>query len=69
MKNYGRLFDGVLPDAVYPHALFIKRMIEHEKHIVVLLKDEQRELFWDAEGLFNFMEPAVWKGAGKTIKA
>jgi hypothetical protein len=54
---YPRAFDVVVVDALYARADFINKVLECKKDIVVVLKDDRRELFKDAEGLFAEQEP------------
>ena len=57
VSMYPRAFDVVVVDALYASADFVNKVIEHGKDIVVVLKDDRRELFQDAEGLFAGLEP------------
>jgi hypothetical protein len=54
---YPRAFDVVVADALYARAGFINKVLVHGKDAIVVLKDDRRELFKDAEGLFADQEP------------
>lgn len=54
---YPRAFDVVVADALYARAGFINKVLAHGKDAIVVLKDDRRELFKDAEGLFADQEP------------
>jgi hypothetical protein len=66
---YGRFFDAVLGDALYAEAPFINCCLEHGKHVVVVLKGDERLLLQDARGLFSSMPPVVWTEPGGEIRA
>jgi len=55
-------------DALYLEAPFINFCVEHKKHVIVVVKDETRHLFKDAEGLFRSMSPNVWSSSNSTVK-
>jgi hypothetical protein len=57
VSMYPRAFDVVVVDALYASAGFVNKVLEHGKDVIVVLKDERRELFKDAEGLFAGQEP------------
>lgn len=54
---YPRAFDLVLADALYAKAPFFNFLLDHCKHALVVLKDERRNLYQDATGLFNVVQP------------
>ena len=58
--NYGRFFDAVSGDALYLEAPFFNFCTEHGKHVVVVIKGEDRALLQDAQGLFASMKPGLW---------
>lgn len=68
LKNYGRLIDVVSCDAIYLEAPFLKDVLEARKHFVVVLKQENRELYQDAQQLRTLKTPEVIPGAGKTSR-
>jgi Transposase DDE domain len=50
---YPRAFALVLADALYAQAPFFNFLLARGKHALVVLKDERRDLYQDATGLFN----------------
>lgn len=66
LKDYGRLVDVVSCDAIYLEAPFLKDVLAAKKHFVVVLKQENRELYQDAQQLRALKVPEVLRGAGKT---
>jgi hypothetical protein len=50
--NYPRYFDVVCGDALYFDAPFINFCLDHHKHVVVVIKGDQRLLLQDAQGVF-----------------
>ena len=52
-----RAFDLVLADALYAEAPFFNFLLAHGKHALVVLKDERRNLYQDATGLFDHVAP------------
>ena len=54
---YPRAFDLVLADALYARAAFFNFLLEHRKYVLVVLKDERRNLYQDAAGLFDSVPP------------
>jgi hypothetical protein len=57
VSTYPRAFDIVVVDALYASAGFVNKVIKHGKDVIVVLKDDRRELFQDAEGLFAGLSP------------
>jgi hypothetical protein len=55
--RYPRAFDLVLADGLYAQARFFNFLLEHRKHVLVVLKDERRNLYQDAAGLFDSVAP------------
>jgi hypothetical protein len=54
---YPRAFDVVLADALYAQAPFFNFLIQHHKHALVVLKDDRRNIYQDAQGLWKFTPP------------
>ncbi|RPJ39594.1 MAG: hypothetical protein EHM27_04080 [Deltaproteobacteria bacterium] len=69
LKPYGRFFDVVLTDAFYFGAPFVNFCTDHGKDVIMVLKNEKRLLFQDAQGLFSQMKPQTWKEPGQMIRA
>ena len=61
---YPRAFDLVLVDGLYLQACFFNFVIAHGKHVLAVLKDERRNLYQDAAGLFDLVSPV--KGTSGT---
>ena len=57
LVRYPRAFDLVLADALYAKAPFFNFLLAHRKHALVVLKDERRNLYQDAAGLFESVPP------------
>jgi hypothetical protein len=57
ISAYPRAFDLVLADALYAEAPFFNFLLSHGKHALVVLKDERRNLYQDATGLFQHVAP------------
>lgn len=68
LGDYGRLVDVVSCDAIYLEAPFLKDVLAAGKHFVVVLKQENRELYQDAQQLKALKEPQVISAAGKTSR-
>jgi hypothetical protein len=60
LLTYGRFFDAVVGDALYLEAPFFNFCIDHGKHVIAVIKGDQRALLQDAQGLFAQMEPGLW---------
>ena len=54
---YPRAFDLLLADALYGASPFFNFLIAHRKHALVVLKDDRRNLYQDAAGLFDHIQP------------
>jgi len=57
LVRYPRAFDLVLADGLYAQARFFNFLLEHHKHVLAVLKDERRNLYQDAAGLFDSVSP------------
>ncbi len=60
LLKYGRFFDAVVGDALYLEAPFFNFCTDHGKHVVAVIKGDQRALLQDAQGLFSQMKPRLW---------
>ena len=69
VKTYGRLFGVVLGDALYFNAPFFNLCIDLGKDVITVLKDEDRVLFQDAQGVFSLTAPQVWEEPNQKIQA
>jgi hypothetical protein len=54
---YPRAFDLLLADALYAKAPFFNFLLDHGKHALVVLKNEERDLYQDSLGLFRQLPP------------
>ena len=68
-KSYDRFFRVVLADALYCNAPFINLCLGLGKHVITVLKDEDRALFQDAQGVFSLTAPRVWEEPRQKIRA
>jgi hypothetical protein len=69
LRNYPRAFDVVVADALYANSTFFNFLLKHNKDIIAVLKDEQRDLLQHAELLFAGSEPsAEYTDGGTKIK-
>jgi hypothetical protein len=57
LAAYPRAFDVVLADALYAAAPFLNFLWLHGKDALVVLKDERRDAYQDAAGLWNRQPP------------
>ncbi len=57
LAAYPRAFDLVLADGLYAQAPFFNCLLAHGKHVLVVLKDERRDLYQDVAGLFAHAPP------------
>lgn len=56
-----RCFDVLLGDGLYPQARFFKLLRRHQKHALMVLKDERRDLLKDARGLFASPPSSIYR--------
>ena len=66
--QYGRLLDVVTVDAIYLEAPFLRKVLDAAKHFVVVMKQEARELYQDADQLRRAIEPEVVQDGGKSSR-
>jgi hypothetical protein len=57
LTAYPRAFQILLADSLYAQAPFLNFLLAQGKHAVVVLKDERRDLYRDALGLFALTPP------------
>jgi hypothetical protein len=57
LAAYPRAFQLVIADALYAQAPFINFLRARNKHILIVLNDERRELYKDAMPLFDAQKP------------
>lgn len=68
MKEYPKAFQVVVADALYAEAPFFKRVLQGKKELIVVLKDERRDLVQDALSLMKLKRPKVVKEKKKEIR-
>ena len=61
LRNYPRAFSLILADGLYLRANFFKLVLKHGKEVIVVLKDERRDLLKDARGLFKTENSHVYQ--------
>src|SRR5262249_20382931 len=59
LKAYPRAFEVVLADSLYAQARFINFLLGHRKHALIVMKQERRDLYQDALGLFKAQQPVA----------
>lgn len=67
-RAYGRLIDVVCGDAIYLEAPFCRMVLEANKHFVVVMKQQARELYQDADKLRNLSAPQPVVDGAKTSR-
>ena len=67
-QEYGRLIDTICADAIYLEAPFLTDVLEAGKHFVVVLKQERRDLYKDAERLRMLKDPQGFEEFGKSSR-
>lgn len=68
VQTYGRLLDVITADALYLEAPFIRTVLDAGKHVVVVLKQEARELYQDADRLRAGDAPTVREEGPRTTR-
>jgi hypothetical protein len=68
LRNHARLIDVISADALYLEARFFKLVLDAGKHVVVVMKQEQRELYQDAERLRSLVEPQILIDGPRTTR-
>ena len=59
LASYPRAFDVLLADALYAVAPFLNFLLSHGKDGLVVLKDERRDAYQDAAGLWTQQPPQL----------
>jgi hypothetical protein len=68
LRQHSRLIDVISADALYLEAPFLKQVLNAGKHVVIVMKQERRELFQDAEKLRSLVVPQVFVDGTKTTR-
>jgi len=69
VQSYDRFFQIVLADTLFFNAPFFNFCLGLGKEVITVLKDEDRVLFQDAQGVFSLTRPQVWEEPNQTIRA
>jgi hypothetical protein len=64
--DYPRAFDIVIADGLYARAPFFKKVVDHGRHVIAVLKDDRRDLLKDAMGIFSKQQPLVIQNCDMT---
>lgn len=65
---YPRFIDVVTGDALYFDAPFINFCLDHHKHVIVVIKGDQRLLLQDARQLFAQRTPGEWTEGSRSVR-
>ena len=57
LQAYPRAFQLLVADGLYAQALFMNFLIAHGKQVLLVLKDERRDLYQDVLGLWPLLTP------------
>jgi hypothetical protein len=68
LGSVGRLVDVITADALYLEAPFIETVLATGKHVVVVMKQEARDLYQDAERLRALQPPRVRADGARTTR-
>ena len=66
LSRFAKLVDVISVDAIYLEAPFLQKILRAGKHFVVVMKQEARELFQDADQLRKSLPPQVIVEGTKT---
>ena len=68
VQTYGRLLDVIVADALYLEGPFIRTVLDAGKHVVVVVKQEARALYQDADHLRALEPPVVRAEQARTTR-
>ena len=68
LRQHSRLIDVISADALYLEAPFLKQVLDAGKHIVIVMKQERRDLFQDAERLRSLVAPQLLVDGPRTTR-
>lgn len=68
LRQHARLIDVISADALYLEAPFFKLVLDAGKHLVVVMKQERRDLYQDAERLRSLVEPQILVDGPRTTR-
>ena len=63
LKHYGRFFDALVADAIYLEGPFFNLCLDHGKHVLAVLKENNPALLAEARALLQ--GPPDWSGSQK----
>lgn len=66
LREYPRLIDVITADAIYLEAPFIRMVADAGKHVIVVMKQEARDLYKDADRLRSLIKPRTVRAGAKT---
>lgn len=68
LRQYSRLIDVISADALYLEAPFLEQVLDAGKHAVIVMKQERRDLFQDAERLRSLVAPQLLVDGPRTTR-
>ena len=68
LRQHSRLIDVISADALYLEAPFFKQVLDAGKHLVVVMKQERRDLYQDAERLRSLVAPQILVDGPRTTR-
>ncbi len=68
LRQHSRLIDVISADALYLEAPFLKQVLDAGKHAVIVMKQERRDLYQDAERLRSLIEPQLLVDGPRTTR-
>jgi hypothetical protein len=68
LREHARLIDVISADALYLEAPFFKLVLDAGKHAVVVMKQERRDLYQDAERLRSLIQPQILVDGPRTTR-
>jgi hypothetical protein len=68
LRQHSRLIDVISADALYLEAPFLEQVLGAGKHAVIVMKQERRDLFQDAEKLRSLVAPQILVDGPRTTR-
>jgi hypothetical protein len=68
LREHARLIDVISADALYLEAPFFRLLLDAGKHAVVVMKQERRDLYQDAERLRSLIQPQILVAGPRTTR-
>lgn len=66
-KEYGRMIDVIVGDAIYLNKKFIQRLLKLDYHCILRLKENNTSIIENAEGVFKMLKPEEWKNKREVV--